>query len=288
MKKLLVTGASGFLGWHICRMAKSEWTVLGTFLSHPLRIPDITLFRVDLTRFQALKDIFKHIKPDAVIHTAANTDINYCQLNRSESRQINTDSAINIAGLCADIEIPCVFTSTDLVFDGLNSPYTEDDEPYPVCVYGEQKVLAEHGMKKRYPSTTICRMALMFGDSGPVAESFLQPMIRTMRAAEAIDLFVDEYRTPLSGKNAAEGLMIALKSLPGTLHLGGFERISRYEFGQLMINVFDIQHPVVNLCKQKNHKMAAPRPPDVSLDCTKAKALGFRADSLKDELRRIR
>jgi dTDP-4-dehydrorhamnose reductase len=113
-------------------------------------------------------------------------------------------------------------------------------------------------------------------------------MVRSLRAAGGIALFVDEYRSPLSGKNAAQGLLMALQKGPDILHLGGFERVSRYEFGQLMIRIFDIKHPVVTLCKQKYHKMAAPRPPDVSFDCTRAKKLGLRAGTIEDELKRIK
>lgn len=107
------------------------------------------------------------IKPDAVIHTAAKSDPNYCQLNRNESKKLNVDASINIAKLCAEYSIHCVFTSTDLVFNGLNAPYREEYPVCPVNFYGEQKVLAEEGMLKYHPMVAICRMALMFGITGP-------------------------------------------------------------------------------------------------------------------------
>lgn len=71
MKKLLVTGGSGFLGWNLCQLAKQEWDVYGTYFSHPAKIPDVTLRKVDLTDFQEIKLIFREIQPAAVIHTAA-------------------------------------------------------------------------------------------------------------------------------------------------------------------------------------------------------------------------
>lgn len=287
MKKLLITGASGFLGWNIIQAARSDWTIIGTFFSHPLDIPDINSFRVDLTRFKDLKNLFRQTKPDAVIHTAAISDPNFCQHNPSLSQKINTETAINIAALCSDLKIPCLFTSSDLVFDGLNPPYTEADEPSPVSVYGEQKALAEQGMKKRYPEVVICRMPLMFGDPGPLAASFIQPMIHQMKAGIEINLFVDEFRTPVSGKNAAEGLMIALNRLPGVIHLGGSERISRYDFGKLLIDVLHIRDAKLNPCRQKDLNLPAPRPPDVSLDSSKAKDFGFQPNSLTAELKRL-
>jgi dTDP-4-dehydrorhamnose reductase len=288
-KRLLITGASGFLGWNLCEVAKKEWTVLGTVFSHSVAILDITLLRVDLTKFERLKELFRQVKPDAVIHTAAVTDPDFCQQNRTFSHAINTEASINIAGLCSDLGIPCLFTSTDLVFNGLDPPYAEEDEPSPLSVYGEQKVLAECGMRDRYPSTVICRLPLMFGDPGPVARSFIQPLIQALKSGSEVNLFVDEFRTPVSGKDAAEGLMLALTQLPDIIHLGGAERISRYEFGQLLSKVLlRMPHAKLNPCRQKDLELPAPRPRDVSLDSSKAMALGFKPNALRAELENLR
>lgn len=288
MKKLLITGASGFLGWNISRIAESDWTVSGTYFAHPLTIPHITLAKVDLTLFRDLKRLFNNVKPNAVIHTAAMTDPNFCQKYRALSHNINTQVPINIAGLCSDLDIPCLFTSSDLVFDGSTPPYSEDDEPSPISFYGEQKAMAEAGMKDRYPSTVICRMPLMFGDPGPVATSFIQPMLHAIQSGKTVNLFADEFRTPVSGRDAAKGLLIALDRSPGMIHLGGPERISRYEFGKLLSETFRLSNARLNPCRQEDLKMPAPRPPDVSLDSSKATALGFNPKSLKEEMEALR
>ncbi|MBW1902240.1 MAG: NAD(P)-dependent oxidoreductase [Deltaproteobacteria bacterium] len=288
VKRLLITGASGFLGWNIISAIKSEWAVLGTFLVHPVDIPGVTPIQVNLTNFRDLKEIFALARPDAVIHTAAISDINFCQEHRAETHKINVEAPLNIAGLCADLEIPCLFTSSDLIFDGLNPPYSEDDKPSPVSAYGEQKVLAELGMRERYPKTAICRMSLMFGDPGPTATSFIQLLIEALKSGETLNLFIDEYRSPLSGKNAAEGLIIALEKLPSVIHLGGLRSVSRYEFGLLLAEVFGFKRPKLNPCRQKDLNLPAPRPPDVSFDCSKAIALGFQPDSITEELEYLR
>jgi dTDP-4-dehydrorhamnose reductase len=288
MKRLLITGASGFLGWNIIQAVKSHWTVFGTFLTHRVHIPGVTLFQVDLTSFKDLKGLFDLSKPDTVIHVAAVSDINFCQNNRSESHKINVEASINIAGLCSELEIPCLFTSSDLIFDGLNPPYSENDKPSPVSAYGEQKVLAELGMREKYAKTVICRMSLMFGDPGPFAKSFIQPLLDAMNTGETLNLFIDEYRSPLSGRNAVEGLMLALKNMPPIIHLGGLQSISRYEFGLLLAAVLGFRRPKINPCRQKDLNLPAPRPPDVSFDSTKAVALGFQPNSIIDELEYLR
>ena len=288
MKTLLVTGASGFLGWNICQQVKSAWRIFGTFYSHSVNIPGVTLAKIDLTIFNDLKNLFRETKPAAVIHAAALSDPNFCQENHDASYRINTEAAINIAGFCSDLKIPCVFISSDLVFDGLNPPYSEEDEPSPINLYGEHKLMAELDMKKRCESVVICRMPLMFGSSGATGSSFLQPLLRQMKFGIEVNLFVDEFRTPLSGENAVEGLMIALERLPDLVHFGGLERISRYEFGKLVMEVFNFPNANLNPCRQQEIQMAAPRPRDVSLSNAKALHLGFQPDAIKESLERLK
>jgi dTDP-4-dehydrorhamnose reductase len=284
MKKLLITGVSGFLGWHIGQLAKQEWEVYGTYFSQSIEIPDITTIKVNLANFQELQQIFADIQPAGVIHTAALSQPNFCQTHPEESYAINVTTSGNIAGICADYSISCAFTSTDLVFDGLNAPYRETDSVCPVNVYGEQKVMAEESMLKRYPMTAVCRMPLMFGMATPTATSFIQPFIKTLQEGKELNLFTDEFRTPVSGKTAAKGLLLALKKVNGIIHLGGKERISRYDFGRLMVEVLQLPNSGLKACRQQDVKMAAPRPGDVSLDSSKAFALGYQPLSLWEEL----
>lgn len=289
MKKLLITGASGFLGWNLCKIAKQQWQVFGgVFKNTIVGIEGITQVAVDLRSYESLKNLFREIKPDAVIHAAAISQPNYCQNNPQESWEINVKAAVNIAGICADNSIACVFTSTDLVFNGLNAPYSEDDEVSPISVYGEQKVMAEKEMRARYPLTAICRMPLMFGYGG-MAKSFIQPMLQSLREGKEIALFIDEFRTPVSGETAARGLLLALeKQVSGVLHLGGKERVSRYEFMRMLVEVLELDKTKLKTCRQKDVKMAAPRAPDVSLNSSKAFALGYQPLSLKEEFQKLR
>jgi len=140
MKKILITGASGFLGWNLCQQAQKKWQVYGTFWTNPVTIPQVNLIKIDLCDEQELKKLFDRVKPDAVIHTAAASQPNFCQTNPEESHRINVITSVNIAKLCAAAKIPCAFTSTDLVFDGTKPNYQETDPVSPICIYGEQKV----------------------------------------------------------------------------------------------------------------------------------------------------
>ena len=285
MRKLLVTGASGFLGWNLCQIATQDWQVYGTYFSQQVKIPNVSLCQIDLRDYQAIAEVFQAIQPDAVIHTAAASKPNFCQTHPEESYEINVTASINIARLCQEYGIHCAFTSTDLVFDGQNPYYQEEDPISPICYYGEQKVAAEAKMSEITDEIALCRMPLMFGQASPVSPSFLQGMINNLQAGQEINLFTDEFRTPASAPSAAAGLLLAIeKKFQGKLHLGGKERTSRYEFGLLLADILGIPPELIKPGKQADIKMVAKRSPDTSLDSSKAFALGYQPLSLKAEL----
>jgi dTDP-4-dehydrorhamnose reductase len=287
MQKLLITGASGFLGWNLCQIARANWEVHGTYTRHPIEIPDIQLHSIDLTDLDTVDRTISELAPDAIIHTAAASQPNFCQNNPDLSYRINVTASQHLAKICADANIPFVFTSTDLVFDGTKAPYKETDPVAPLNIYGEQKVTAEFEILAAHPRASICRMPLMFGMAPPNATSFIQPWIKSLQAGESLKLFVDEFRTPVSASTAAQGLLLALKLAPGTINLGGKERISRYDFGLLLADVFGFDLALISPIYQKDLQMAAPRAADVSMDISKAIALGYNLPSLRNELEEI-
>lgn len=249
---------------------------------------EVTMLRVDLTNQEETTSLFRTVKPDAVFHLAAASGPNFCQLHPETTGRINVDAAVQLAGLAADSGIPFVFTSTDLVFDGEAAPYRENDPVSPVSVYGEQKVRAEAAILVRHPGAVVCRMPLMFGKASPVSESFLQSMVRSLEAGREVLLFTDELRTPLSARDAVQGLFLALGKTRGeVLHLGGRERISRLDFGMLVARVLGQQPEKLRGCRRLDIPMAAPRPRDVSLDSSKAFDLGFQPGQIESELGHI-
>ena len=287
-KRLLITGASGFLGYHLCRLSGGdEWSPVGTVRREGVVIPGVPLVHGDLTRYDDLTAVFTAVVPDAVVHAAAMSDPNRCQREPEESEKINVRAAVHLAALCAERSIPCVFTSTDLVFGGTKAPYSEEAVPDPVSRYGEQKVRAEEEMRKRCPELIVCRLPLLFGRPGPWASGILQPMVRMMMEGKAPRLFTDEFRTPLDAAGAVRGILLALRHACRILHLGGPERISRYDFGLLAADVLGGKGIRPEPCLRKDIPMTAPRPQDVSLDNRKALALGFSPTPLRESVGEI-
>jgi dTDP-4-dehydrorhamnose reductase len=287
MKKLLVTGASGFLGWNICTVAQSKWNVVGVSLSHDIPIEGILREKCDITDFSALDSLFSRIKPDAVIHAAALSDPNFCETNVSESSHINVDASEHIARLCNSYGSRCAFTSTDLVFDGKASPYSEQSICGPLSKYGEQKVEAEMRMRSAHEAMLICRLPLMFGDHPGPAKSFIQPMIDNFLKKTEMSLFVDEFRTPVSGRDAALGILLLLENHSGVFHLGGKTSISRYDFGQLLGKCLNLKSNGIHPVAQKDVKIPARRPKDVSLDSSKAYSIGYNPDTPEIALKKL-
>jgi dTDP-4-dehydrorhamnose reductase len=93
---------------------------------------------------------------------------------------------------------------------------------------------------------------------------------------------------PLSGWDASQGLLIALKQHRGILHLGGKESLSRFVMAQVLVEVLGIESARIEPCRQADVKMAAPRPPNLSMDSTIALKLGFGPQDFRSGLGAIR
>jgi dTDP-4-dehydrorhamnose reductase len=286
-KRLLVTGASGFLGWNICMLARSQWEVFAQTHTHPIHIPGCSMLSADIGDESQLTQLFEQAQPHGCIHAAALSQPNLCQLNPQRSLSINVEASQTIASHCARRGIALAFTSTDLVFNGTHAPYGEEDPVCPLSLYGEHKVMAEQAIARHHPQAAICRMPLMFGPAGPVGSSFLHPLVRALVQGEELKLFVDEFRTPISAATAAHGLLMALSSAhQGLLHLGGPQRISRYDFGLMLAELLGRPAALIQPIRQADLQMAAPRPADVSLDSSRAQQMGYAPHGLEVELKR--
>jgi len=287
MKNLLLTGASGFLGWNICKAAKCDWQVHGIVYNASFRIQEVILHKLNLSDVSKVRKLFEEIHSDAVIHTAAISDANYCQQHPDETFSINVTATVLLAELCAERKIPFVFTSSDLVFDGKKGNYSEDDAVNPVSKYGEQKAAAEALVLKKYPEAAVCRMPLMIGDGGIGRKGYLISFLTKAKNGEPLKLFTDEFRSPLGGMSAAKGLLLALEKFKGIYHLGGRERLSRFELGEKIADIFGIPKSRLIPVRQCDMSMSAPRPADVSLNSSKAYAQEFMPHPISDELNAI-
>ncbi len=310
--KLLITGATGLLGSHILRAAQENWHPVGTYLRTTRRqaqyfFGNIDHGRIDLNDYSETKAMMADVQPAAVIHTAAITDLDYCEKYPDESQRINLNAAIDLAALCGDGEIPFLFTSTDLVFDGSNAPYAEDDPPTPINVFAEHRALAEEGILAAYADAAITRLPLLIGYSLLGRESFYRQLVAAFRAEQEVTLFGDAIRSPVSAHVAAQGLLqiagsgfeddvniAEIDRVVGRLHLGGRDQISLYELGLLTLRILGLNEQLavpISVLDSYAGLLQAPflaaRSANVALDSTRAYDLGYDPPDLPSQLEEL-
>lgn len=281
MARILITGASGFLGAHTARtLAMEGHRVSGTYGSHKnryLRIfrdIDIQGFHVDLTREDAMTSIFKTADPEIVIHSAALADPDSCQKDPALARQVNVEATDRIARLCLDRNARMIFFSTDQVFDGKKGGYSETDPPNPIHVYGQTKAEAEGKVTQRLgQNATVLRITLVYGNSPSGRRSSSEQVLNLLAKGEKPRLFHDEIRTPILAEDVAKAVseLVAHEAPPPLLNLGGPDAVSRYELGLAVARAYGLDSGRLEAIPLKAIDPVAPRPPDLSLDTTLAR-----------------
>lgn len=286
MKKLLVTGISGFLASHLAQLNTKGYEIIGTYRTRPIKLNGIKSIAVDWADPLQAQRVFDQQQPDAVWHLAALSNPNYCEQHPEHSLAVNVDASVQLAALCQAAQIPFIFSSTDLVFDGQAAPYQEEDLAQPICVYGQHKLLAETKITATYAQSTIARLPLMYGWS--TQGGFMKNWIDQLRKGNTIAAFTDEYRTPVNARCALQGLFLLLeKQAIGTWHLGGQQAISRYDLAVAIAKAYNLPTTSLIASLQKDVQLPAARPANVALNSHKAFALGYEPQEIEYALAQL-
>jgi dTDP-4-dehydrorhamnose reductase len=254
-----ITGAGGLIGSHVVRDAPRDWNLRA-----------LTRTELELTDFAAMRAAFQRDQPQLVIHCAAMSRTSACEANPELAWKNNVDVT---RALCErSREIPLLFFSTDLVFDGCKGNYNEGDEPNPLTVYGETKIAAER-ITLANSQHTVIRTSLNAGATPRGNSSFDEQLCAAWARGETTRLFADEFRSPITAEVTAHAVWeLVTANQPGLYHLGGSERLSRFEIGKLIA----ARRPQLNprIEPSSIHDYAGPRrSPDTSLDCSKIQRL---------------
>lgn len=275
-RKLLVTGYGGFVAGSVVWQAlrNEDWDVYAlSLIEKPEERERFHCIQFDLCDAALLKDVFAKVQPDAVIHTAALADIDFCQNNQADAQRVNVEATRNLAGLCADAGVKMILCSTDTVFDGTKGLYTEEDAPHAVNFYAETKIAAEGIVREMVANGVVTRLSLVMGL--PVlgaGNSFLAKTFDAWKKGEATKFPANEIRTAVDVITVGRAFLeIAAGDFTGTLHLAGSTRINRYEMACQIAERLGYSRDLVIATDSNAMPGRAPRPNDASLDNAKAK-----------------
>ena len=269
----MVMGANGFVAGSVLAQAGEEWQVHAVSRGEPLaRHNQLSWHTCDPMVPAQLTQLFREVKPAAVIHTAALADIDFCQANPKLARAVNVDLTRTLVDLCGDAGAKLVFCSTDTIFDGEHAPYNEDAPPGPINFYAETKVEAEQIVARVGAQAVIARLSLVVGL--PVlgaGNSFLARMIATLKDDRPVAATEREVRTPVDVITVGRALLeLAAGNHAGCFHLAGHDQLSRFEIAQKIAARFGFPKEIIVAQAVATWPGRAARPRDVSLNNAKA------------------
>jgi dTDP-4-dehydrorhamnose reductase len=225
---------------------------------------------MDLTDPRAIRQVFCDLRPQLVIHCAAVSKTQVCQQEPELARKINVEATGMLAELAADV--PFIFFSSDLVFDGRTGNYDESAPVNPLSLYAETKVAAERLVLVN-PKHVVLRVALNGGISPTGDRGFNEEIRRAWKAGQTLTLFTDEFRSPLPAVVTARAVWeLVANYQPGLYHLCGAERLSRWQIGQLIAERWPELNPKLQPAPRRDYQ-GPPRPQDASLNCAKLQRL---------------
>jgi dTDP-4-dehydrorhamnose reductase len=275
MKKIIVTGASGFVAGGVVSQAVGGWEV------HAVDRKEVSFARdglfwhtFDLLDSARMRELFREVKPDAVVHAAAAADIDFCENNRAAVEAVNVGVTREIVRNCAEHGARLVYLSTDTVFDGKKGMYAEADKPAPVNFYGDTKFRAEQFVRAELPEAAIPRLSLVIGFpfvSG--GNSFLASMAAALSQGKEYGVTDEEIRTPVDVVTLARAFLeLAGNDFAGFIHLAGCDRMNRHAASLLIADRLGYPRELVIVKNVGSFPGRAPRPLDVSLDNSLARA----------------
>ena len=273
---LVVTGASGLLGASVLRSAvKLGWETVGFCHQHVIRDPTIQVASLDLTDDSATRRLLFDLRPDAIVHCAAATNVDWCEDNPKQAEAINVQASAVLAEIASALNARFVYVSTDSVFDGKRGNYVETDEAAPLNVYARSKLAGERETLRRNKAAIVVRVSI-YGWNAQNKDSLAEWVLRRLEGGKHVPGFTDVFFTPILVNDLVPVLFAMLQhELSGLYHVAGSERISKFEFARRVATAFGFDPARVTPCQVKDMRLRAARPLDVSLNTEKVRiALG--------------
>ena len=279
--RVLITGSNGLLGNKLLSLLSDEPNLeLHATGRGPNRNPpgNYQYHKVDLEEEGALHNLFEQEHPDVVIHTAAMTNVDACELNPEECSIQNVLVTEFVVRACEHFGCFLVNISTDFIFDGEDGPYDENAKPNPLSVYGKCKLEAEEIIRKSSIDWAIVRTILVYGVAADPGRSNIVLWVKeSLEEARPIKLINDQWRMPTLAEDLAMGCWLIVKSRArGVFNISGNDLLNPYQIGVKVAEVFGLDKSLISETDSTTFTQPAKRPAKTGFILDKAKKeLGY-------------
>jgi len=278
--RVAVIGAAGQLGTELCRAFRASGHEVA-----PLAHADIEVADAD-----GVRQTLHRVSSQAVVNCAAYVRVDAAEDDAESAFQVNAIGALNVARACGELEVLCVYISTDYVFDGeKRAPYTEGDAPRPINVYGASKLAGEHLVRQACRKWSIVRVASLFGKSGARAKggNFIDTILAKAKRGEALRVVNDTRISPTYCPDAAAAIVeLTQRAHFGMIHVTNSGACTWYDLAKKVIVSCGLEVSVEPVASDSYPSRAA-RPRNSALDNKQiTRVLGAPLPSWEDAVRR--
>lgn len=291
---VLVTGANGLLGQHLVLQLLQKKHYVSAVGRGPSRLdiqdPQYTYYSVDISNGREVSQLIYQVKPSIVIHTAAMTQVDECELNPEQCERVNVQGTAQLLADTEAIGSHFIYISTDFVFDGTVGNYAEEDELKPISWYGFTKMQAEALVEASELPWTIIRTCLVYGKSLQGTRNNIVTWVKeSLEQGKKIKVVDDQWRTPTYVEDLAKGIILAMeKKAKGIFHISGKDLLTPFDIAMETAAICGLDKSKVEKVTAATFTQPGRRPPKTGFNIQKArKELGFEPMNFKDALRSL-
>ncbi|MDY0906996.1 SDR family oxidoreductase [Pedobacter sp. CFBP9032] len=276
MKTILVTGSNGLLGQKITEKILTEGRLnLIATAKGANRFPvegGYEYAEMDILNAEQVKQVVLKYQPDAIIHTAAMTNVDTSETNKEACYQLNVAATQNLVSLCEEHHIHFIHLSTDFIFDGGDGPYVETDAPNPLSYYGETKLLAELAVQNSKAKWGILRTVLVYGITADISRSNIVLWAKgALERKQPINVVNDQWRTPTLAEDLAEACLLAVENdAQGVYHIAGKDYMSIADLVRKVADYWSLDHSLILEISSAGLNQKAKRPAKTGFVLAKA------------------
>lgn len=284
-QRLLITGCSGLLGNNLLYYFKNYFQILGLFNSNKININGVLTKKCNILDKNSIREIFNSFQPEVIIHCAALSDVDLCEINESLSEKINV-SATKYLVEASNPDSIFIYISTDSVYDGIKGNFSEEDNLNPLNYYGITKLRGEKETLKKEKSVVL--RTNFYGWNILQKQSIIEWIIINLRSKQKINCFNDAIFSSMYTFDLAKIIQLIIKKeLNGIYNCGASNYLSKYEFAKKVAEIFNFDQRLINPISIDEFLFKAKRGKNQSLDITKIqKDLDYKIDSMEIILNR--